>query len=181
MTPRSLHTLGDRGGDLETRMRLRATAYLSSTLPTLPIVTSVRAVVLRAGTVLFQLDRDSRHILPGDRREGTETLEETLRREVAEETGWSLGAIVPLGFTHFEHLDSEPEGYAHPHPPFLPPDVYVALAGVHVPEAKLDDGYEVGTTFLPIAAVRRLPPKPIERLYQDAAESNLDQRVPGTC
>jgi ADP-ribose pyrophosphatase YjhB (NUDIX family) len=149
-------------------MRLRATAYLSSALPPLPLVTSVRAVVLRAGTVLVQQDRDLRHILPGGRREGPETLEETLRREVAEETGWSLGAIHPLGFIHFEHLDPRPAGYAYPHPHFLH-RVYAASVGAPVPEAKLDDGYEVGTAFLPIAAVRRLPLKAIERLYLDAS------------
>lgn len=87
------------------RMRLRATVYLAKGAPPLRYVTSVRAIVLHGGSVLVQQDRDSRHVLPGGRREGNESLQATLRREIGEETGWSLGWVEPLGFTHFLHLD----------------------------------------------------------------------------
>ncbi len=101
------------------RMRLRATAYLSPERPPPRYVTSVRAIVLRGESVLVQQDRDSRHILPGGRREGDESIEATLRREVAEETGWLVGNVALLGFIHFLHLDPIQPGYAYPHPDFL--------------------------------------------------------------
>jgi 8-oxo-dGTP pyrophosphatase MutT (NUDIX family) len=131
-------------------------------------VTSVRAVVLRDGSVLVQQDRDSRHVLPGGRREGKESLEATLRREVGEETGWSLGEVEPLGFTHFLHLDLKQPAYTYPHPDFFQL-VYVADAIEYSPETRLDDGYEVGSEFLSAAAVRHLPLTQIERTYLDAA------------
>lgn len=150
------------------QMRLRETAYLSSTAPPRHLVMSVRAVVLRADKVLVQQDRDSRHILPGGRREGEEALEATLRREVREETGWTLGPVTPLGFVHFTHLDPKPRGYAYPHPHFCQ-CVYAAEATVYTPESKLDDGYEVGTEFVPITAVERRSLTTIERVFLEAA------------
>lgn len=150
------------------RMRLRATAYLSKGAPPLRYVTSVRAVVLCEGSVLVQEDKDSRHVLPGGRREGNESLEITLRREIGEETGWSLGRVEALGFTHFLHLDPKQPGYAYPHPDFFQ-IVYVAEAVAYSPETRLDDGYEIGSEFLSVAAVRHLPLTRIERVYLDAA------------
>jgi len=149
-------------------MRLRATAYLSDDAPPVRYVTSVRAVVLRAGSVLVQQDRDSRHVLPGGRRERNESLQTTLRREIGEETGWSLGKVKPLGFTHFLHLDPKQPDYAYPHPDFFHL-VHVAEAVAYVPETRLDDGYEIGSEFLPVAAVRQLPLGDIERAYLNAA------------
>lgn len=150
------------------RMRLSATAYLSRDTPPLQYVTSVRAVVLRDGSVLVQQDRDSLHVLPGGRREGSESLETTLRREVSEESGWSLCEIVPLGFTHFLHLDPKQPNYTYPHPDFFQL-VYVAEAIAYLPETKLDDGYEIGSEFLSVASVRHLALTQIEWIYLDAA------------
>ena len=149
-------------------MRLRATAYLGQDVPPLRFVTSVRAVVLRGGSVLVQQDRESRHILPGGRREGDESLDTTLRRELSEETGWSVGDVGLLGFTHFLHLDPKQPDYRYPHPDFLQL-VHVVDAAEYLPEARLDDGYEIGSEFLSVADVRRLSLTPIERVYLDAA------------
>lgn len=150
------------------RMRLRATAYLSGDTPPLPFVTSVRAVILRNRSVLVLQDRDSRHIIPGGRREEGESVGTTLRREVAEETGWSLGRVTLLGFTHFHHLDPKPCGYVYPHPDFCWL-VYAAEAAAFSPKAKLDDGYEVGSEFLSVEAVHALSLTNCERVYLDAA------------
>ncbi len=150
------------------RMHLRATTYLSRDPPPPSSVTSVRAVLLRNGSVLVQQDRDSRHVLPGGRREAGESVETTLRREVAEETGWSLGWVTLLGFTHFHHRDPKPPGYAYPHPDFCWL-VYAAEAATFSPEVKLDDGYEVGSAFLPVEAVRALALTHYERVYLEAA------------
>lgn len=150
------------------RMQLRATAYLSGDTPPLAYVTSVRAVVLCNRSVLVQQDRDSRHVIPGGRREAGEPVEATLRREVAEETGWSLGRATLLGFTHFHHLDPKPRGYVYPYPDFCWL-IYAAKAEAFSAAAKLDDGYEVGSEFLPAEAVRALSLTRYERIYLDAA------------
>lgn len=149
-------------------MRLHATAYLGQDAPPLRYVTSVRTVLLRGDSVLVQQDRDSRHILPGGRRERGESLKATLRREVGEETGWSMGEVKQLGFTHFRHLDPMQLGYAYPHPDFFQL-VHVVEATQHSPEARLDDGSEIGSEFVLLADVRRLSLTPIERVYLDAA------------
>jgi 8-oxo-dGTP pyrophosphatase MutT (NUDIX family) len=148
-------------------MRLHAVAYLTADPPPLPYVTSVRAVVRRDKLVLVQQDRDSRHILPGGRREEDEPPEATLRREVAEETGWSLGSITPLGVMHFHHLDPKPPGYLYPHPDFCWL-VFTAETATFSPETKLDDGYEIGSTFLPPDAARALTLPPCQRAFLDA-------------
>lgn len=150
------------------RMRLRATAYLSGTTPPSLYLTSVRAVIRCNESVLVQRDRDSRHILPGGRREAGEPIEATLRREVAEETGWSLGRTTLLGFTHFHHLDPKPRGYVYPYPDFCWL-IYAAEADAFSAAAKLDDGYEVGSEFLPAEAVHALALTRYERVYLDAA------------
>lgn len=150
------------------RMRLRATAHLAHDLPPLRYVTSVRAVVLRGDSVLVQRDRDSRHILPGGRREGAESLETTLRREIAEETGWSLGNMDRLGFIHFRHLDPMQPEYPYPYPDFFQV-VHVADATAFSHETRLDDGYEIGSEFVVLADVRCLPLTPIERIFLDGA------------
>ena len=150
------------------RMRLRATAYLGHDLPPLRYVTSVRAVVLRHGSVLVQQDRDSRHILPGGRREGAESPEATLRREITEETGWSVGTVDLLGFMHFRHLDPMQPGYRYPYPDFFQL-IHVADASAYSPEARLDDGYEVASAFVSLDEARRLPLTEKELIYLDAA------------
>lgn len=150
------------------RMRLRATAYLTRVVPPQRYVTSVRAVVLRDESVLVQQDHDSRHVLPGGRREGNESLEATLRREVGEETGWSLGEAGPLGFIHFRHLDPVPPDYAYSYPDFCQL-VFMAEATVHSADARLDDGYEIGSEFVSIPEARHLSLTRIERTFLDAA------------
>jgi len=92
---------------------LRITAYLGHELPPLAYVTSVRSVVFHDATALVLRDRDGLHILPGGRREPGETIEETLRREVLEETGWTLRAPTLLGFLHFHHLSPRPPGHPY--------------------------------------------------------------------
>lgn len=161
------------------QMRLHVAVYLSHETPPLSYITSVRAVVLRDGAVLMQQDRDSRHILPGGRREGNESLECTLRREVGEETGWSLSSLTLLGFIHFHHLDPKPSGYPYPHPDFFHV-VYGAQADTFSPEALLDDGYELGSEFVPLAALNQRALKPIERVLLSAAVSTGSSAHLGT-
>ena len=152
--------------------RFLVAAALTDQPPPLAFVTSARAVVLRGGgaevAVLVQTDRGSRHVLPGGRREPGELPAATLRREVREETGWELGATAPLGFLHFHHLSSKPTGYPYPYPDFLNV-VSVAWASTFSPGARLNDGYELDSAFLPVDRARALGLTRREPVFLDVA------------
>jgi 8-oxo-dGTP pyrophosphatase MutT (NUDIX family) len=148
---------------------LRVTWYVGNELPPLEYVNSVHSLVLRGNSVLVLRNRDgSYHIVPGGMREPGESLEATLRREVLEETGWTIDAPRLLGCTHFHHLAPRPPAYVHPYPDFLWV-VYVAEAAEHVPGAKLADDYEMEAVFRPIVDVGALALDAGQRLYLDAA------------
>ncbi|MBX3014279.1 MAG: NUDIX domain-containing protein [Caldilineaceae bacterium] len=125
-------------------------SYLHPLLPPVDFITSVRVVVLRQGEVLVVQDPNGQHILPGGRREAGESLAETATREVAEETGWQVSMGPLLGFKHFTYL-TPPTGRA-PYPAFVQ-IVYVASAVAYRPEAREQDGYELGAEFMPLAQV----------------------------
>ena len=112
---------------------LHITYYLSSELPPSIFVSSVRSIVFQADSVLVVRDAENHfHITPGGRRQKNETLEETLHREVLEETGWTLSEISLLGFMHFHLLAAKPTGYPYPYPDFLML-IYIAQADKYIP------------------------------------------------
>ena len=86
---------------------LRVRYYYSDEQPPKRFVTSVRCLVFQDDSVLVLSNRDGNHILPGGRREEGETFEQTLHREVAEETGWTIESISRLGFIHLERLEPQ--------------------------------------------------------------------------
>ncbi|HYD44127.1 MAG TPA: NUDIX domain-containing protein [Phenylobacterium sp.] len=92
------------------RLRLRHRTFLAAEHPPEPMASSVRVVVFRRSSVVVVSDRlnDLGHVTPGGRREDGETIEETARREVLEECGWTVGPLKPFGFHHFHHLDEAP-------------------------------------------------------------------------
>ena len=150
--------------------RLRLTSYLTAETPPLAYVTSVRSLVFRGDEVLVVRDPDGYHVIPGGRREVGETLEETLRREVLEETGWALGPITPFGLMHFRHLGPQLPGYRYPYPDFLHA-VYLAEAGRFVPGALVtgEQAYELEAGFRPLAEVAGLGLPLGQRRLLDAA------------
>ena len=147
---------------------LTITSYLGDGLPPLELVTSVRSIVLRESAILVLRNRDGAHIMPGGRREPGETLEEMVRREVLEESGWTIARPVLLGFRHLRHLGPKPPGYRFPYPDFFWL-IYVADAAESVLGAKLADDYEVAAELHSFDTVRSLDLTPAERLYLDAA------------
>jgi ADP-ribose pyrophosphatase YjhB (NUDIX family) len=148
--------------------RLHVTTYLSRDLPPADLITSARAVVLRADGVLVVRDPVGAHILPGGRRKAGETLEQAVRREVLEETGWTIDPPRLLGVKHFRHRSPKPAGYPYPYPDFVQV-VYAAQAHRFDPNGREIGGYELGAEFQPTAEVQRLPLPPSERVFLAAA------------
>jgi ADP-ribose pyrophosphatase YjhB (NUDIX family) len=158
-------------------MPLRVASYIGPDLPPIEYVTSVRALVFKDGSILVVHNRDERHIVPGGRREPDESLEETLRREVLEETGMVLEEPVVLGFLHFENLgplpEARPDDYLYPYPHFLQV-VYRAEAGEHRPEARVHDPFVTGSEFVPVEMARELDLSPGERVFLEVAVGSAD-------
>src|SRR5689334_15370946 len=145
-------------------VRLRARTYLTTILPPLDLVSSVRALVRKGDQILVVRDPISVHILPGGRREPGETLMQTLDREVLEETGWTIRDARLIGLVHFQHLTPKPDEYRYPYPDFLHL-VYVATADSYDPERHEVDGYELEAGFQPLAVVEELPISQGERAF----------------
>lgn len=100
--------------------------YLADELPPRAFVGSVRAIVLRKDEVLLV-----HSLIPilsvGGRREPGETIEQTLLREVAEETGWMVSPLEVIGFTHCRHLDEQRPDWGRPAPDWIDP-LFAAVA-----------------------------------------------------
>ena len=149
-------------------IRLVLAAYLSPDLPPRRLVSSVRAIVLRAGEILVQRSVEDVHVLPGGRLESGEGPEEGLHREILEETGWRVEVLTLLGFEYFHHLTPKPPGYAYPYPDFLWA-IYLARAVEPAPEGRVEDGYELGSDFRSIDEARTLGLTPVQLQYIEAA------------
>lgn len=149
---------------LEFRVRI----YLTSVVPELDLVTSVRALVRNGDQVLTVRDLKNTHILPGGRREAGESLIATLEREIREETGWNISNPRLLGIIHFHHLTPQPAEYRFPYPDFLQL-VYLADATTYDASVRQVDGYELEAHFQPIEAVRALPLTKGERTILEAS------------
>ncbi len=138
------------------RLPLRVHFYCADTLPPLDFITSVRAILLRGEEVMVVHDGVTPwHVIPGGRRENGETITDTLRRELLEETGWIFTNAHLIGFIHYHHLAPKPDDYPFPCPDFLQ-IVFVAEAGDYVPDQQVVDEYELDTGFQPITAARTL-------------------------
>jgi 8-oxo-dGTP pyrophosphatase MutT (NUDIX family) len=112
---------------------LLARLCLASSLPPPEFTSSILGIVTRSdGVVLFinpeKASGTIAHVLFGGRAEPGESPEETLRREVAEETGWQTEPTKIVGFRHFRHLGPpHPQLADRPYPEFVQP-VYAAIA-----------------------------------------------------
>lgn len=150
-------------------MPLRLAYYLGDELPPLQYVSSVRAIVFRDCSVLVVREENGHmYILPGGRVEEGESPEQTLRREVLEETGWTLSGIEPLGFMRFHHLGARPAGYRYPYPDFIWP-VFLAEAADYFSDEKVPDDYVFDSEFRPIQDVKDLPIDKGELMLLEAA------------
>ena len=83
--------------------------YLSDERPPDHLVTSARAVVLASERVLVIQDpTGDEHIIPGGRRRAGESLEDTVRREVLEETCWTVEELSILAGQPLPHHERSP-------------------------------------------------------------------------
>ena len=130
-------------------MPLQISAYLTAAPPPDAFVSSVRGLLLDGPQVLvIQSQDDTHHILPGGRREEGESLEDTLLRELVEETGYEATCGVQLGVVHFHHLKPAPPGFPYPHPDFLWL-VFRATAVRRIGDTVMDD-WEKEALFRPV-------------------------------
>lgn len=157
MTPLVEERQDWQGAEVEF-LQTRATYLLSeSDAPPSSLVTSVRAILTRGPQVMVVRDPESEHILPGGRVLQGEELLETLKREMLEETGWSIRAHPRLiGMFHFHVHSPKPAGHLYPYPDFLQ-IIYSAEADKHFPDEIEIGGYELGAEFRPRKEVERLP------------------------
>jgi ADP-ribose pyrophosphatase YjhB (NUDIX family) len=153
-------------------LRFEAALHLCDLLPPQDLVTSVRAVVFRGEEILVVRDPISEHIVPGGRREPDETLLQTLKRELGEETGWRIKDPRLLGFIHYHHLTARPEGFRYPYPDFMHV-VYMATATEYDAALREPDGYELGAEFRPLALVQGLRLSRQEHLLLSEAVATL--------
>ncbi|MGD9890564.1 MAG: NUDIX hydrolase [Dehalococcoidia bacterium] len=131
-------------------------SYAATDLPPDDLITSVRCVVTRPSEVLVIGAGLDAHVVPGGRRERGESLEDTVRREVIEETGWSLGTLRRLGYVVYRHLDPRAPDYTFPYPVFVQV-VYTAAAAAHHPDAMCPDDNDGEARFLAVERALDLP------------------------
>ena len=159
-------------------IHLRISAHLADEPPPAAHVESVRALLFRGEELMVLANRDTpAYVVPGGRREGDESLEAALRREIGEETGWTLRDPRPIGFYWMRHLTPRPDGYRYRYPDFLQA-VYAAEAIEHRPELLVDDGYDFGAGFRPLDEVARLALTPAERLFLEEALRRRAEHAP---
>ena len=147
------------------RLPLRIASYVSEGRPPSDSISSVRCVLLHEEDVLVVQSTDgTHHILPGGRCEENESFDETLRRELLEETGWTIRSPAFMGFIHFHHLNPKPEGYPYPHPDFFQL-VFAAQADTYQPHHRVLGDWEQAAGFRPYTELEALALSPSNQLF----------------
>jgi ADP-ribose pyrophosphatase YjhB (NUDIX family) len=152
---------------------LKVRYYASAEAPPEHLVTSVRAVVLTPAHVLtIREPTGAEHIIPGGRLGIGESFEEALRREVLEETCWTVTDLTLLAVVHFHITSPVPEEYPYPHPDFLQL-VYLTNPDEFHADREIEDEWVVRCEMLPIRSLDRRPISRPQRLLLAQAIERL--------
>jgi 8-oxo-dGTP pyrophosphatase MutT (NUDIX family) len=89
---------------------------LSPVLPAKELITTAFALAFRGDQLLLTNLVKRGWDIPGGHIEPGEMPEETVHREVAEETGTKLGPLHMLGYQRLRLLTPKPAGYKYPYP-----------------------------------------------------------------
>jgi 8-oxo-dGTP diphosphatase len=89
---------------------------LSSQLPPLELISTSLALAFDGDRLLVTNLVKRGWDIPGGHIEAGEHPEQTVRREVMEETGATLEALQLLGYQHLRLLGPRPDGYHYPYP-----------------------------------------------------------------
>ena len=157
--------------------RLTLTGYVTTESPPDELILAGRAVVLRGSEVLVILSPSGEEVLPGGRREEGESPKDAARREVIEETGWTLDTLEPLAALHFHYVTPRPEGVGRViYPDFLW-QVFVGSPRDHVPEQLQRGDWEMDAYFRPVSDMLEVL-VPYQRVLLEAAVRSLGSREP---
>lgn len=150
-------------------IELAISAYVTEALPPADLVSSVRSLLVRGDSVMVMTSKDgSRHVLPGGRCEADESFDETLRRELEEETGWRGATRGPIGFLRLHHLSPRPPGFRYPYPDSFQL-VFLSEATDEVPGSRaIEDEWEEEARFVPLADVLDMELAPTDRALLEA-------------
>lgn len=129
------------------------------------IRSACKAVIVQDGRVLLQQCRFPPNTiyyeLPGGGQRPGETMEEAVRRECLEETGYAVGALRP--FALLEEILTD-EGFAAAHPGFAHRIFHVFRCEIDdsVPRCEPDeaDDQEIGLCWVPLSEVEALLLRP---------------------
>jgi ADP-ribose pyrophosphatase YjhB (NUDIX family) len=147
---------------------------LATTMPPPDAISSILAIVMNANReVLFLWPSNPSgsiaHVLIGGRSLGDETPEETVIREVGEETGWHVRPTRMIGFRHFFHLDPRSPATDRPYPNFVQP-IFAATA-VEFEPTRIVSGDRIAGEFIDFSAALRLTELGQRPLLQSAADA----------
>ncbi len=158
-------------GDGAHRLTLRG--YLTTDTPPDQLVLAGRALVLRESEVLVVQNPDGEHVLPGGRREAGESPEDSARREVLEEAGWTLGDLEPFAALHLHYETPRP---TNPVGRIIYPDfiwqVFRAAPLAHVPQSRQLGDWEQDAYFRPVTEVIDIL-EPYQRVLLETAAMDV--------
>jgi len=153
----------------EGTMPVRITTYLSYLMAPESYISSARSIVFKGNTLLVvSQEKGHQYILPGGRLEPGESPLQALRREILEETGWTISNLKHIGFMHLHYLFSKPDDFKYPYPDSIWP-IYISQAVEYKPEMKIYDEWVHDSQFRDIIEVQKLPINKGELLLLDQA------------